>query len=475
MWNPAERWAQQGSFVEPVAVPGADPADAPQVCLSINSTWLPYVIGSLMQLVQPSTWATSDPAALAAVLTAATELIERFGTAGECGVLTFRFTDACLLQFSTDGGATWADVPGWADYAPGCFVGPEGPEGPAGAAGATGPEGPEGPEGPPGAVVGPPGNPQDTFVAQQACNIAAYLAQSVLKASIQTVVDQINDSATLFTTVLAITALIPGVDLVIAAILGAGAILFNLVEHGTLSDYTAALSDAQLWSDVQCSIYTATKTAGAVTADNFDAVVTAVGGITYAHPEVVSAMVDYLNGMGADGLMQAQQAGSLYVGDCSACETSGWSYFWDGTTNTPPWGQVAGDNVGDDFEYVPGPDLYQESMTGWLSINRGAGSPPAQGLHLAQYFASTFITEIAITYYRAEAADAGSNFVVWASSQPGLASTAGWHSTSYAPNEATTRILIELDTNAPGTTAHNCIQSITVRGTGVCPFGTPNL
>ena len=475
MWNPAERWAQQGSYQAPVPVPGADPADAPHVCLSINSTWLPYVIGSLMQLVQPSTWATSDPAALAAVLTAATELIERFGTAGECGVLTFRFTDACLLQFSTDGGATWADVPGWADYAPGCFVGPEGPAGAAGATGPEGPEGPEGPPGPPGAIATPPGNPQDTYTAQQACNIATYLAVVVTKAALQAVVDQVNAEESLYNTVAAVIALIPGVDIVLGLIVGAGAVLVRLVHDHTTAPYETALGDSTLWSDVQCAMWQAIKTDGAVTADNFPAILTNVGAIPYANADVVDTLVAYLTELGATGLLAVQDTGSLYVGDCSGCAGAGWSYFWDGTTNTPPWGQVAGDNVGDDFAYVPGPDLYQESMTGWLSINRGAGSPPAQGLHLAQYFASTFITEIAITYYRAEAADAGSNFVVWASSQPGLASTAGWHSTSFAPNEATTRILIELDTNAPGTTAHNCIQSITVRGTGVCPFGTPNL
>lgn len=52
--------------------------------MRFSVAWLPLVVGSLMQLVQPSSWATTDADALDAVLQAATDLIDTVGSAGPC-------------------------------------------------------------------------------------------------------------------------------------------------------------------------------------------------------------------------------------------------------------------------------------------------------------------------------------------------------------------------------------------------------
>lgn len=46
----------QSSFKRPVPTPTADPDAAPLVVVAFNRNWLPYVIGSLFQLLQNTTW-----------------------------------------------------------------------------------------------------------------------------------------------------------------------------------------------------------------------------------------------------------------------------------------------------------------------------------------------------------------------------------------------------------------------------------
>lgn len=84
MWNPSY-WAEQiGSFQEAVDPPAAGPCDAPLLCFSVNAEWLPYMLGALQQLVQPTTWNVPDQAAMDDVLARATDLIAEIGTAVPC-------------------------------------------------------------------------------------------------------------------------------------------------------------------------------------------------------------------------------------------------------------------------------------------------------------------------------------------------------------------------------------------------------
>lgn len=84
MWNPLDRWGQQGSFLEPASIPSAEPGDAPLMCISLNEQWVPLLCGAAMQLMQPTTWDAASDAALQAVLGSATDLIATLGALVPC-------------------------------------------------------------------------------------------------------------------------------------------------------------------------------------------------------------------------------------------------------------------------------------------------------------------------------------------------------------------------------------------------------
>ena len=78
MWNPRKPWSR-GSFAEPVAIPATSPADGPLLYLPANEAWVPLILGAMMQLILPSTWDTTDPAALREVQTQVTDLMASWG------------------------------------------------------------------------------------------------------------------------------------------------------------------------------------------------------------------------------------------------------------------------------------------------------------------------------------------------------------------------------------------------------------
>lgn len=80
-------FAPKPSFTQQVAPPDTDPGAGPLLCVHFNQAWRPVVMGALLQLCQPPSWAETDPAALNTVLARATELLELFGEAGLCPVM----------------------------------------------------------------------------------------------------------------------------------------------------------------------------------------------------------------------------------------------------------------------------------------------------------------------------------------------------------------------------------------------------
>lgn len=68
----------RSSFERPVPLVLVDPDQSPTVCLSINRDWIPYILGSLKQLVLQTTWRTDDPDALNLVQARAMTLIAMF-------------------------------------------------------------------------------------------------------------------------------------------------------------------------------------------------------------------------------------------------------------------------------------------------------------------------------------------------------------------------------------------------------------
>jgi len=82
MWDP-DGWPAQTSYRQPVADPGTAPGDVSLITLTCNTAWLPYLVGSLMQLAQIRTWTITDPTALADLLGRVTDLLGIVATAAD--------------------------------------------------------------------------------------------------------------------------------------------------------------------------------------------------------------------------------------------------------------------------------------------------------------------------------------------------------------------------------------------------------
>lgn len=456
MFKPGFFARQTSSFPEPVEPPSSEPDAAPLVCLSFGRDWLPYVLGGLTQLAQPTTW-SGDATAVQTALDRVQLLMSIFGTAEECEMTSFRFTDACVLQYSTDGGTTWTDTPGWDTFAPGCFTGATG------ATGATGSTGPAGP-----AFIGQgdaPPNPQGATTAQQGCNIAAYLAASIVKASLQSFVDSKNGALSQVDAVAATIALLTGFDPIVDLIVGAAAIGANYVYAQTTSDYTDALADPVFLSDVQCAIYEAILVDGYATAGNFAAILTNLAAISYAHADVVTTVHDYVSALGVTGLQMMQVMGSLYVGDCSACGT--WCYTWDFTAAAmASWSSY---NTGT-TNWVP--------TSGYVGSYYAPGNLTETGVYL-NLPSAQFIADFDVTFVATVAAAGTERDIFWYNGgvQVGITATSQAGSGTPVVQGVTVGATIDqvlVILRNPGSSTPPVISRLTMRGTGTNPYGTDN-
>jgi len=387
VWVPEDNWSAVSSFTQPVPPPDTEPDAAPLVCFQLNQSWLPYLVGAAMQLAQPAAWAASDPTALQTVLDRATRLVEMIGDATGCAEMQFRLTSGCVLQFSTDGGTTWTDVTGWPENAPGCYTGATGP---------PGEDGPPGEQGPPGTwTPGTPYVPPGTSTDQAACNLAAYLATAVLKASLQQAVSSVEATDSLFTFGTLLLGILAGPDPIIDLVLAAANSLFGAVGSGIIGDYTAALADASLWSTVTCAIYGAIKSAGAVNSTTYAAVESALAGISYAHSDVITAIARYWTALTLTGVEQLQLSGVLFVGDCTTCSAGavgvrvtqpGPAYLQSATPIQPGqdfamvgWVDGLLSAYGVQYVCITG---YDGTHSNQVSVSLGGGSHPIQGYNI---------------------------------------------------------------------------------------------
>lgn len=254
MWVPAPTWGGPTSFPERVAPPDGLPSDTPTVCVQFAQAYLPYVLGALTQLCQPTVWDVADATAMADTLGNMQDLLAIFGTAVGC--------EPC------------APV-----------------------------------------ITPPPG----VTTAEQACNMAGYLAHAVIKLTIQKRLDAYDADQTVLGYGTAIIGVIPGVGLVIPALMRGLQAVFDAVTSATVSHFRDAVADPTLWSELTCAIYSAISTDGQVTTGNYPTVVTNVCALGYTHTDVITAICDYVTHLGANGMANLQQPGVLAAYDCSGC------------------------------------------------------------------------------------------------------------------------------------------------------------
>lgn len=374
-WDmPKANWQQQGSFEIPEIPPAYEPDAEPLVCLpAINQYWLPYLMGALDQLRNPSSWLVVDDDAMYTTLARVTKLREMLGIRAVCMSYAVRFdrvtcqlqqsvdggttwtevdgwsdfvsclppqtqvqlTDACALQESFDGGTTWETVPGWAEHFGPCVQDAM-------------------------PVIGLPPNPGDQSPDQLACSIASYLANQVILEGLQAATTAITDDLSLLSMADTILTVIPEFILVRAFVDGAS-IVYTAVQEGVLSDFEAALTDASLWLAISCAIYEAIVGDGYVTPANCAAIAANIHAIAYTPSDVQDAIDAYVAAIGCAGLAQISQRAGLEVGaDCSSC--GGWCYKWDFTANDGGWAP---------YPAGTGVDGVWTTGVGWVGVLEG--------------------------------------------------------------------------------------------------------
>lgn len=307
-WPPFWNAVQQSPFVEPVPIVGPAPSDPPLVCVQFNQQWLPYVVGALMALNQPTTWDTHDQVELGIQLQNVTELLAEVGTAGLCMCPMIRLNN-CELQISCDGGVTWTTASGWDQNIHGCVLGWLPPP--------------------------VPPNPQNVVVEQNACNMAGWMASQFIKVSLQQAIDTVNDSNRLAQLFQLLTGLFtPFAIYANAAIAGTNA-LINGVTNANVNDFITATGDANLWSAATCAIFEAIRSVGYIDASNFATVVSNLRAINYVPNDVPTMLGDYVDNIGLQLSQQLQPVGALGVVDCSGCGT--WCYEWDFRQGLEHW------------------------------------------------------------------------------------------------------------------------------------------
>src|SRR5919108_180686 len=118
MWPDQLYASSRGSFFKPVKPPSADPDVAPLLTVSVACEWLPYIRGSLYQLLLQATWDT-DQAGLELVQSRVFNLIDLFV---ECAAADLPFS--CPYDFTvSDGGFVLADQgPGYTPTTEGIYV-----------------------------------------------------------------------------------------------------------------------------------------------------------------------------------------------------------------------------------------------------------------------------------------------------------------------------------------------------------------
>jgi hypothetical protein len=479
---PRNNWLPQGSFEAGELALVQGPDEGTLICLPpINQDWLPYIMGCLDQLRNPSTWIVVDDDAMEAILTKVARLQQMFGGRAPCFMYAQRFTADCLLQYSTDGGTTWTTVDGWAENYPACnppqtilqlddscdlqesFDNGESwttilgwHERFTGCVQAAAP------------IIGLPPNPQDQTPDQLSCSISDYLANEIILDAMGAAVTAIQDDLTLLTFGANILTLIP--EFVIVA-LGYDAIaaIYGSVEEGTLSDYEAALTDASLWGKVRCAIYDAIVGDGYVTPDNFAEILTRIAAISYTYSDVITAIHGYVEKLGATGLAQLSQGAGLNSGaDCSSCAGAGWCYVWDFTVSTDTWESY---NPAEPAAWVPG--------TGWTGIYSPGSSPPAVQTDIKIVGTFNGVTSVEV-FYTTNEVGGGAVREIYAVPTSGPEITGPLGSGIYTSPNATllpinadcTEIGIIL--RSAGSTDNPVITKCAIRGAGTNPFGTSN-
>ena len=166
-----------------------------------------------------------------------------------------------------------------------------------------------------------PYQPPGVDTSQQACNIAGYLAFVVIRQAMSKAVQSVQQNLQTLNFGLIIIRLIPGVGFIYSSFAAAVIGFLANISSGNLSDYQDAIGDDALWAQVTCAIYGCIKDDGDVTEANFPCIQTALCALTYTPSSVTNAICQWVQDLGAQNIMQAQQPGVLASYTCTCTDT----------------------------------------------------------------------------------------------------------------------------------------------------------
>jgi hypothetical protein len=158
---------------------------------------------------------------------------------------------------------------------------------------------------------------------QLACNIAGYVANMVIRYSMERAIQDIQNDYNVLSYGMTIFSFIPAYGKIFGVAMATLYQLYHAIKDGVFADYQDAILDETLWGKVTCAIYGCIATDGQVTAANYPCIETAVCSIVYSIPAVRDTICFYLSGLGAAGLIALQPAGALADYDCSNCGGTG--------------------------------------------------------------------------------------------------------------------------------------------------------
>jgi hypothetical protein len=294
-WDmPTLNWKQQGSFEAGAVPPITEPDAGTQIFLGpFAQEWMPYICGALDQLRNPSAWVVADDDAMYNTLRRVDTLLGLIcGVRADCVPTETRFLN-CVLETSTDGGTTWTPVPGWISDFGNCVR---------------------------DNIPPPPPNPGPDPTQQRACNISGYIATVIVSDAI---VKAVTDYGTTKVYVdyakwavsNALAEEMPYLNLFVQAV-------FQIYQDLTalnIAEFTAASTDPVLIGLLTCAIYQAIKTDGHFTDANFPAALANVCGVTYASPDVITAICAMMTTIGSVNMRALQVTGAYEVYDCTGC------------------------------------------------------------------------------------------------------------------------------------------------------------
>lgn len=162
-----------------------------------------------------------------------------------------------------------------------------------------------------------PGQP----TSERACNIAGYLANYVIRESISQGNNAVRNSLGILTFVWGIVRFIPGfAEALPVTWLAMNGLLAAITAIGT-TPFQTAIDDPTLFPAITCAIYNAILADGQVTPGNFATIVANINALTFADAGVKSAIIDFVNNLGAAGLLAVQTGGVFAAYDCTGCGT----------------------------------------------------------------------------------------------------------------------------------------------------------